>query len=335
MGAASDTLAKDGELKMKPYFEENMATVYNASSLNTGLPDESVQCVTTSPPYWGLRKYDGEQDAGGFVFGLEEIPELYVQHTILFLREIWRVLRKDGVCFWNVGDSYSQGSNNNSSFRHDKAPVGAGHVLPHGHKPKDLCLIPQRVAIAAQEDGWWVRSDIIWAKPNPMPESVRDRPTNAYEHILMLTKSKKYYWDIDAVREPHTTPDGMGWAANGQGSQYHTSDYGNRRGKADFTRSDGLQSMGGHPNGRNLRDVWTIATQPSGFKHYAAFPAKLPELCIKAATKPGDTVLDPFAGTGRALEVALKLGREAIGFDVSEKYCDMIVDRCKQGVLGK
>jgi DNA modification methylase len=360
-----------------------------SSSLHMSLPDCSVQCVVTSPPYWGLRKYDGEQDSvwggdegcehewvestrkgcsGGVAspkvhvgdqenfqlvpdsthgtclkcgawkgaYGLEPTPEMYVEHTVLFLREIRRALRDDGVVFWNVGDSYwgGKGSNGSSKARRTAAERGftqsAGTPLcdtrasdgkHEAIKPKDMCLIPFRVALAAQADGWWVRSDIIWAKPNPMPESVKDRPTSSYEHIFMFTKSSRYYWDADAVREP---------MAPESAARYNYPFAGAAR--------DALIAMGDlHgeqftnatlPNGRNIRDVWTIATQPSGFKHYAAFPEEIPTRCIKAATKMGDTVLDPFAGTGRTLEAALRLGRKAVGYDLSEKYCAMAQQRC-------
>jgi DNA modification methylase len=306
-----------------------------SSSLHMSLPDCSVQCVVTSPPYWGLRKYDGEQDSGGFVFGLEPTPELYVEHTVLFLREIWRVLMDDGCCFWNIADSFwgsaqgygtknptpKQASNTGTldTILSERRPLTTGRHATL--KPKDMCLIPFRVALAAQADGWWVRSDIIWAKPNPMPESVKDRPTSSYEHIFMFTKSSRYYWDADAVREP---------MAPESAARYNYPFAGAAR--------DALIAMGDlHgeqftnatlPNGRNIRDVWTIATQPSGFKHYAAFPEEIPTRCIKAATKMGDTVLDPFAGTGRTLEAALRLGRKAVGYDLSEKYCAMAQQRC-------
>jgi DNA modification methylase len=299
------------------------------SSLHMALPDGSVQCVVTSPPYWGLRKYDGEQDCGGFVFGLEKSPEAYVEHTVLFLREIRRVLRNDGVVFWNVGDSYASNPSSGgeqspklTGGEHKRTPQGP-YTRPIGLKPKDMCLIPFRVALAAQADGWYVRSDVIWAKPNPMPESVKDRPTSSYEHVFMFTKSSRYYWDADAVREPHARL----WDENNGGSWAHASRENDAtKGKAGTHRGNGYPLP--NPNGRNIRDVWTIATQPSGFKHYAAFPEEIPTRCIKAATRVGDLVLDPFCGTGRTLEAALRLGRKAVGYDLSEKYCAMAQQRC-------
>jgi len=244
-------------------YQDNYRTIYCGDSRQMAeLPDESVQCVVTSPPYWGLRKYTGEQEliwadlegcqhewgkeitrkqsGGGWAipkdsstydhdigktdfqlgvrsqgsfcslcgawrgsYGLEPTPEMYIDHTILILREIKRVLRKDGVVFWNIADSYAgggRGSDKKYGEGRDNQPKSfKGNSLI---KPKDLSLIPFRLAIAAQADGWWVRSVIIWSKPNPMPESAKDRPTTCHEYILMLTKSARYYWDADAVREP-------------------------------------------------------------------------------------------------------------------------------------
>jgi len=303
---------------MKTY-QDNHVTQYCGNFLDNDLPDESVQMVVTSPPYWGLRKYEGEQDlvwgdnhcehqwiedsvsmnyvqgdpefarphrgkknftasrrlcslcgAWKGAYGLEPTPELYCDHTIQILREIRRVLRKDGVVFWNIGDSYA--ANRSYQVTDTKwRDVGntKGSKVPPGLKPKDLCLIPFRVAIAAQSDGWWVRSDIIWSKPNPMPESVTDRPTNSHEHVLMLTKSAKYYWDADAVR--------MGYKQSSidraDGSRVTTS---NPDRPVGFTRD-----LSG---GANIRSVWEFPTQPYPEAHFAVFPEKLPETCIKAAT---------------------------------------------------
>jgi len=243
-----------------------------------------------------LRKYDGEQelewkDGSKSAFGLEPTPELYVQHTVEIMQEIKRVLRKDGVVFWNIGDSYWGGKGQSGSrgaeyqgVRHDKGDSlntdyqtlgGQGLTRPQDArhnilKPKDMCLIPFRVAIALQEDGWWVRSVIIWSKPNPMPESVKDRPTNTHEYILMLTKSKKYYWDADAVR------------TQTQGNEH---DKHSRVARKRFPTEtiNGIRREGYYPTA-NLRDVWTFPTQPFPGAHFAVFPEKLPELCIKAAT---------------------------------------------------
>lgn len=212
------------------------------------LPEESVQMAVTSPPYWGLRKYAGVPDftwPDGWLgqYGLEPTVSLYVQHTVEVLRAIRRVLRSDGVCFFNLGDSYA----------------GSHCEL----KPKDLCLIPQRVALAAQSDGWWVRSDIIWNKTNPMPESVTDRPTDAYEHILMLTKSARYYWDAEAVKEPVAEstigrgPVDFG-GAKGRAATFEPNDPNFRNGSEQWGRRfDYTESCA---NGRNLRNIWAFTT---------------------------------------------------------------------------
>jgi len=266
------------------------------------LPDESVQCIVTSPPYWGLRKYAGEQEliwGGGerAAYGLEPTIEMYVDHTVQILRECRRVLRKDGVLFWNVGDSYaaSKGysgdlkpsdlqSSNRGSLRGDntRPPNRNGQS---GLKPKDLCLIPARVALAAQADvsvrngrkeAWWVRSMIVWAKPNPMPESVTDRPTDACEHVIMLTKSERYFWDADAVREPSTGNTHSRGNGNGGPKARDRADEGTYEGWADGTRKI-LAS-------RNMRNVWTFPTQPYSGAHFATFPEEIPRRCILAGT---------------------------------------------------
>lgn len=509
-----------------PYYRDNHITIYNKDCRDMSeLPDNSVQCVVTSPPYWGLRKYAGEQDLiwGGDnhckhewvddpvpgeksgppgpnatvgarfaqdavrrrkptntcslcgawrgAFGLEPTPEMYAQHTIEILRGIRRVLRKDGVVFWNIGDSYAA----NRSYQvadtkwRDVGNTKASRV-PEGLKPKDLCLIPFRLAIAAQEDGWWVRSVIIWSKLNPMPESVNGwrwerhriqvksgrvkrhgiergaghvdesnvfkrpdgaqwqdcagcpkcspndgyvlskgswRPTESHEYILMLTKTDTYYCDAEAVRELSTE------RPSGNKERKYRRDYG---GPETHLGCEGF-SIPYHPNGtgRNMRSVWTFPTEPfpsikiDGRKvdrHFAVFPEKLPELCIKAATpevgccskcgapwtrviKKGFTshnsvtrtaypegssakrlallrqaarergseyqnvsenmgwkpackcdatrvpslVLDPMMGSGTTLLVAKNLNRFAVGYELSEGYCPLAVERCRQQVL--
>jgi len=277
------------------FYQDNHITQYCMDFRENDLPDECVQMVVTSPPYWGLRKYSGEQEISdwGCAYGLEKTPELYVQHTIEILREIRRVLRKDGVVFWNIGDSYFAKPKSNyngkspglqsKNYGTGETELGYSHsgekfksLMEQGYKNKDLCLIPFRVALAAQEDGWWVRSDIIWSKPNPMPESVTDRPTNSHEYILMLTKSAKYYWDQEAVREPHVR---LWDPANNPGVKNGTAKY------VGVTLAAG-RSLQNPPNpaGRNIRSVWEFPTRPYPEAHFAAFPEKLPETCIKAAT---------------------------------------------------
>jgi DNA modification methylase len=254
------------------------------------LADESVQCCVTSPPYWGLRDYGVPGQ-----IGLEPTIEEYVAKMVEVFREVRRVLRKDGVLFLNLGDSYSSGGRT-SYDSDDKLPnrghsfrPGAGHQRPQNGlnlKPKDLCGVPWRVALALQADGWYLRSDIIWAKPNPMPESCTDRPTTAHEHIFLLTKSAKYFYDAEAVRE------GFADSRNGNPGAYKWS-YANDPETGKGIRGGGgpstkLQSEGwnsdGAKSGRNLRSVWTIATAPFPSAHFATFPPAIPERCIKAGT---------------------------------------------------
>ncbi|MFC1924264.1 DNA-methyltransferase [Chloroflexota bacterium] len=261
----------------------------NALYILRQLPEGIAQMVCTSPPYWGLRKYDGEQEIEdwGCAFGLEPTPEMYVEHTVEFLRAIRRVLRNDGVVFWNVGDSYNGASANQSgnhgykdgrSNRDKRFSVGG--VM--GLKPKDLCLIPFRVAIAAQQDNWWIRSIIIWSKPNPMPESVKDRPTESHEYIIMMTKSKNYHWDMDAVREASegTAGDRKAFRGHGDYTTQGGSNYyygGNRQGNQ-------IKGNNGIAAGRNIRSVWEFPTEPYPEAHFAVFPTELPKRCIMAAT---------------------------------------------------
>ena len=284
------------------------------------LPAESVQCCVTSPPYFGLRDYG----VGGQI-GLEASPDDYVAELVAVFRAVRRVLRDDGVLFLNLGDSYSGSANSGGdSIPRQRLSSGGGmtsgdavHVSGMASKPgkpKDLLMIPARVALALQADGWWLRSDIIWAKPNPMPESVTDRPTSAHEHVFLLAKSARYYWDADAIAEEQTGhPTGL----NG--------DLTSKPAKKVFRdRNDGGGTVGSGTDGtRNIRNVWTIATQPYSEAHFATFPPKLAERCIKAGSKQGDTILDPFAGAFTAPMVADRLQRNAIGIELNADYCDM------------
>ena len=234
--------------------------------------------------------------------GLEPTPELYIQHIVQVFRELWRVLRKDGVCWLNLGDSYWGGKGQSayawSTEHQDRKTLqkaqhqitGRGETRPQDGKhdilkPKDLCMIPARVALALQAEGWWLRSDIIWAKPNPMPESVTDRPTTAHEHVFLLTKSQKYFYDQDAAREKNSqgSIERFGLTEGiGQTKKWNTSQN-KRDGRTDGTK--GTEGFRDHvPIGRNLRSVWTIATQPFPKAHFATFPEKLVETCIKAGT---------------------------------------------------
>ena len=300
------------------------------------LPADSVQCCVTSPPYFGLRDYG----VAGQI-GLEPSPDAYVAELVTVFREVRRVLRDDGVLFLNLGDSYCStdkwgggvGGNAGKHTLADDGSVPSWNVRQRkapmpGIKPKDLLMIPARVALALQGDGWWLRSDIIWHKPNPMPESVTDRPTSAHEHVFLLAKRARYYWDADAVVEPSLQP---------VGEERRTG-----QGKQDLLRATGTKNFNGTSTSvlgsnqgaatRNCRSVWTIATQPYTEAHFATFPPELAERCIKAGSKPGDTILDPFSGAGTTAMVADRLGRDAIGIELNPAYSAMahkrVVDDC-------
>ena len=271
------------------YFDNGFARLYQADARHLPIPASSVDCVVTSPPYWGLRDYGLEEQG----IGLEQTPEEYCTNMVEVFREVWRVLKPSGTVWLNLGDSYSS---------------------------KDLVGIPWRVAFALQADGWYLRSDIIWSKPNPMPESVTDRPTKSHEYVFLLTKSPRYYYDADAIREPSITP------ADGRGSTEerkrmgHPSRYGDTEAMA--SRGDGftMPSLAPPEGGRNKRAVWEITTQPYPEAHFATYPEKLVEPCILAGCPQDGVVLDPFAGSGTTLAVAQRLGRKSIGTDLSEEY---------------
>lgn len=283
------------------------------------LADESIQCVVTSPPYWGLRDYGVTGQ-----LGLEPTPDEFVASMVAVFREVRRVLRSDGTCFVNLGDSYN-GSGPSGGNGKQYTNVGSQATTVKavaGLKPKDLIGIPWRVALALQTDGWYLRSDIIWAKPNPMPESVTDRPTKSHEYLFLLSKSEKYYFDSEAVREPLTPGSEERYAA--PFVDIKTGTTGTRE-----TRSvrNGKPVMLDVPSGRNIRTVWTIPTESYPGSHFATFPRKLVEPCIKAGSKPGDIVLDPFIGSGTTIVVANALGRHGIGIDLSREYLGLAAKR--------
>ena len=249
----------------------------NSLQLLADMEPETVQTVITSPPYWGLRDYGHPEQ-----LGMEPTPAEYVARMVELFREVRRVLKPDGTLWLNLGDSYSD---------------------------KQLQGIPWRVALALQADGWWLRSDIIWHKPNPMPSSVTDRPTTSHEYLFLLTRSARYYYDAGAIKEPaklSNRTDGPNRQIDGIAA--HRAHYGH---------------CGTPPDGRNKRSVWKIATQPFSGAHFAVMPPKLVEPCIKAGSRPGDLVLDPFSGAATVGVVARRLQRSYIGLELNPEFCEM------------
>lgn len=353
------------------------------------LPDQSVQTVITSPPYWGLRDYGtaswdggdpacdhtqgrpGSGRADGIVddraqrnrdgvgamggdcrqcgakridqqLGLELTPDLYVDNLVSVFRGVWRVLRDDGTVWLNLGDSYAAARGGTCM----PAETLAGGVSGHGDateysdprrgrirhaqrqahrdapsiglKHKDLVGIPWRVAFALQADGWWLRSDIIWSKPNPMPESVTDRPTKAHEYLFLLTKAERYYYDADAIAEDavmkpqaRLTPRDFDSGKDAERAAHRRPDYRIRE-TAEQERAV-----------RNKRSVWIIPTQPYPEAHFATFPEDLVTPCVLAGSKPGDLVLDPFCGSGTTGAVAIRLQRNFVGVELNSQYVQL------------
>ena len=296
------------------------------------IPDRHVQCCITSPPYWGLRDYGVEGQ-----LGLESTPEEYVERMVEVFRQVWRVLRDDGTLWLNLGDSYagSVGNRNGSNSSTLKGGVGGcaadaavNRKVIHkpiftGLKPKDLCGIPWRVALALQADGWYLRQDIIWHKPNPMPESVRDRCTKAHEYLFLLTKKPKYYCDMEAVKEPAVcaNPEHVNYRKNGKSDKRSNAQV-DSMGKPGFG-----DDMYKQPHVRNKRSVWTVTTKPYKEAHFATFPPKLIEPCVKAGCPEGGIILDPFMGSGTTGMVAKQHGRDHLGIELNPEYIEMIQKR--------
>lgn len=345
-----------------------------------GLPDNSVQCCVTSPPYWGLRDYkipptlwggnpECEHEWGATIavnatnhtdkarwnhtrngrdelqppekrvswlrtevkqgqfcqrcnawagaLGLEPTPDLFVEHIVEVFRAVGRVLRPDGTLWLNLGDSYNAynggagpGSKLSRTASEQRPALETGYGLRSKNlKPKDLIGVPWMAAFALRTDGWYLRSDIIWAKKNCMPESVTDRPSQSHEHVFLLARSQRYFYDAEAIREEGVIPAGT------------------RAAKGSSVRSE-LKDVNGRPpeywdytGTRNSRNVWSIATKPFADAHFATFPPELAERCIKAGSKPGDTILDPFGGAFTTAMVADRLQRHAIGIELNPEYC--------------
>lgn len=263
---------------------DSMILLGDAYHVLSRLPRGSIQCVVTSPPYWGLRDYNIEGQ-----IGLESTLPQFINRLIAVFQEVKRVLKQDGTFWLNIGDGYTSG---NRGWRapDKKNPARAMSVrpdTPQGLKPKDLIGVPWRLALALQEDGWYLRSDIVWHKPNAMPESVKDRPTRAHEYIFLFTRSERYYYDHEAIKE---------LSDNGTGT-------------------------------RNRRSVWDVNTEPCKDAHFATFPPKLIEPCILAGSRLGDYVLDPFFGAGTVGLVCQRIRRKYIGIELNPEYVELAASR--------
>ena len=283
------------------------------------LPDCSIQTCVTSPPYWGLRDYghDGQ-------IGLEQTPDEYVAELVEVFREVRRVLADDGTLWLNLGDSYASGEVGRHDGYNPTRAGGTGTNKPFGTrqqirlrtglKPKDLVGIPWRVAFALQSDGWWLRQDIIWAKPNPMPESVTDRCTKAHEYVFLLTKSDRYLYDAAAIAEPAIHAGHVVKASDPQTAKNAA------KGKFGATAVGFTQHDTVVGDTRNRRSVWTVSSKPYAGAHFAVMPEALAEPCILAGSRPGDLVLDPFTGSGTVGVVALRHDRDFIGTELNPEY---------------
>lgn len=317
------------------YWSSNLITLYLGDARELPISDSSVDCVVTSPPYWGIRDYGID---GGI--GLEATMEEHCQNIVTVFREVRRVLKPTGTVWVNIGDSYAtsgsggkaQSNNAPSSTEvnqknygrfqqgaryadQDRRKTAIGTI-----KEKDLIGNPWRVAFALQADGWYLRSDIIWSKPNPMPESVTDRPTKAHEYMFLLSKNPRYYYDTDAIRVPQLSEPSGRMGGGLKGSKHGMDQWG----------KDPDSKRDWNPLGRNKYTVWEIATQPYPEAHFATYPEKLVEPCILAGCPPDGVVLDPFSGSGTTAAVAQRLGRKAIGVDASKEYLDLSIKRLEK-----
>lgn len=318
-----------------PYFSDESTTLYHGDALAVlrELPDQSVNCCVTSPPYFGLRDY-GEEGQ----YGLEASPTEYVETMRAVFAEVRRVLADDGTLWLNLGDSYysGRGAPTQPDLKNSARRPGVRSLDRGGAdwaKPKDLLGIPWRVAFALQDDGWTLRNDIIWAKANAMPESISDRLSCKHEHVFMFAKARRYWFDLDPIREQYAPASvaraDYAFAAGPEGGTNGKSNgplrSAREAGKASGTnlRPTGKRHTAANPNGANPGDVWTLPTQPFAEAHFAVMPQTLAERCILAGCKPSGVVLDPFSGSGTTGLAAAKHGRKYVGIDLSRDYLDL------------
>lgn len=306
------------------------------------LTDNSIDCVISSPPYFGLRDYGVNGQ-----LGLEKTYQEYILNTIKVFETFKPKLKDHATIWWNVGDSYSSGSRKTTTLQSIRKPKSnevknskyeyldgliVRPPIQIGIKEKDLMMIPNRVAIALQENGWYIRSEIIWVKPNHMPESIKDRPTSCHEKIWLITKNKKYYYDCDAIKEP---------LSKNSIKRYESNWKGNGKRDYPFSQKNNLDKYFGSEKakqdalkGKNKRNVWTITTKPCREAHFATFPMDLIEPCVLAGCKEGGTILDPFGGAGTTGLVAYKHNRNAILIELNPKYIDISKKRFEK-IYGK
>jgi DNA modification methylase len=273
-------------------------------ALARSLPSDYVQCIVTSPPYFGHREYADDEELAQFEFGREEAPAVYVRKLITLFEELRRVLRDTGTLWLNLGDTY---------------------------RKEQLLGMPWRVALGLQEAGWILRSEIIWNKPNAMPSSVKNRPTTAHEHLFLFSKTTDYVYNADAIREPHVTfsPESKMTGGRGHfGQRNGTPENGKNKGNANL--HNGRWDQAFHPLGRNKRTVWNIALGKFRDTHFAVFPEELARNCLLAGTSEGDIVLDPFMGSGTTACVARQLSRHFVGLELVPQYAEMTMKRIRQ-----
>ncbi len=318
-------MAHNDEFDYTPYFADEQTTLYLGDSLEVlrTLPDGSVNACVTSPPYFRLRDY-GEEGQ----YGLEASPAEYVETMRAVFAEVRRVLADDGTLWLNLGDSYVSKPPGNVRGVSDATGLHGGRIsdasrdrLAAGHgsksdttkfglREKNLIGVPWRVALALQDDGWILRSDVIWWKASGMPESITDRPSRRHEHVFLLAKSPRYWFDLDPIREPHAETTVA--AASRKRIPY-----------AAPGQRPNAKTRGMHESGPNPGDVWSVATQPFSEAHFAVMPLTLAERCVTTACKPGGVVLDPFSGSGTTGLAAAKHGRKYVGIDLNAEYLDL------------
>ncbi len=313
------------------FYETPKATIYKGHVVDCLkiLPDKSVHMVVTSPPYWGLRSYlPANHPLKHLELGAEKTPEQYVKNLCDVFDEVWRVLRDDGTLWLNLGDSWIGGGRAGEDGKSygsglDGNRMDSGNVwgkptgkIP-GYKKKDLAGIPWQVAFELRKRGWYLRQDIIWHKPNPMPSSVTDRCTSSHEYLFLLSKKPMYFFDNEAIREPIKASSGVNMRAPKNGSHRLTDGYSKVTSVKEYSRI----------NGANRRSVWSINTVAYTRKHFATFSPELALRCVLAGSPVGGTVLDPFGGSGTTAQVATEKGRRAITIDLDSKSCLFTLER--------